>query len=162
MRKSDRKQFVATTSKQLACTKEFVLSGPPIIRAAPFFHTFHIDSGFPVNNIIQPSGRMGSSNVAVWNACVRERLFDAADTAERCRNGSNGESLRNSAGNTGTAYSNACAGIVPRNCLSSAGSKPYQHWRWICNQPKHYRQRSEQPYQSSNDPSGCAVFSKKT
>lgn len=53
MRKSDRKQFVATTSKQLACTKEFVLSGPPIIRASPFFHTFHIDSGFPVNNIIQ-------------------------------------------------------------------------------------------------------------
>ena len=32
--------------------------------------------------------KMGSSNVAVWNACVRERLFDAAHTAERDRNGS--------------------------------------------------------------------------
>lgn len=111
---------------------------------------------------LEPSGSMGSASAEAWDACVREGLFDAADTAERCRNGSNGESLRNSAGNTCTAYSNACAGIAPRNCLSSAGSKPYQHWRWICNQPKHYRQRSEQPYQSSNDPSGCAVFSKKT
>ena len=52
---------------------------------------------------LEPSGSMGSASAEAWDACVREGLFDAADTAERCRNGSNGESLRNSAGNTAVA-----------------------------------------------------------